>query len=107
MLSLVVDFVVEQLNWRQKLPCQGREPAAEIDELFFLLMLVMPLHQGVGLTWEPYPQGEGERHQSHHLLWKEDKNLSLPISMFLLINNLYSYNSLKCWLLILNYLVVT
>ena len=60
MLSSVVDFVVERLNWKQKPPCREREPVAEVDELFFSLMRVMPLHQGVGLTWEPYPQGVGE-----------------------------------------------
>ena len=82
MLSSVVDFVEELLNWRQKPPCRGREPAAEIDELFFSLILVMLQHQGVGLAWEPHPQEEGERHQGHYLLWKEGKNLSLPISIF-------------------------
>ena len=60
MLSSVVDFVVEHLNWKQKLPCQEREPAVEIEELFFSLMRAMPLHQEVGLAWEPYLQGEGE-----------------------------------------------
>ena len=60
MLSSVADFVIEHLKWKQKLPYQEREPAVETDEMFFSLMWVMPLHQGVGLAWEPYSQGEGE-----------------------------------------------
>lgn len=76
MLLSVVDFVAELLNWNQNLPCQGRRPVAENVELFSLLMQVMPLYQGVGLTWEPYHQGEGESHQDHHLLWKLDKTAS-------------------------------
>ena len=69
MLFSVVDFVVERLKWTQNLPCQERGPGAEDDELLSSLLRVMPLHhQGVGLAWEPYPLGEEEMHQGHHLL---------------------------------------
>lgn len=110
MLSSVVDFVVELLNWKQKLPCQGREPVAEIDELFFSLMRVMPLHQGVGLAWVPYPQGEGEWYQGHHLLWKVDqKTITFKLNIFIKIiitMNTFLWNAGSEYLVVPEYAIV-